>query len=64
MSLAAKHKVKGGELYLRVHEEGHLYVADFFTEDGTFVADWAAPKGNVTALEEFVAACEGYSFFL
>lgn len=59
-----KHKLKERGLYLRVHEEKHLYVADFFKEDGTFVADWAAPKGSVTDLEEFVTGCEAYAFFL
>lgn len=61
-----KHKLKDRGLYLRVHEEKHLYVADFFSEDdGTFVADWAVlPKGTVTNVEEFVAACEAYAFFL
>jgi hypothetical protein len=56
--------VKERNLYLRVQEEERLYVADFFTEDGTFVADWAASKGDVTNLEELVAACEAYAFFL
>ena len=60
----AKYKVKERNLYLRVQEEERLYVADFFIEDGTFVADWAASKGDVTNLEDFVAACEAYAFFL
>jgi hypothetical protein len=40
----AKYKVKERNLCLRVQEEERRYVADFFTEDGTFVADWAASK--------------------
>jgi hypothetical protein len=34
-----KHKAKLCNLFIRVKEEGNRYIADFFTEDDTFVQD-------------------------
>jgi len=39
------------------------YIADFFTEDGTFVEAWAVTKDLVTR-EEFEGYCEIYAVIL
>jgi len=46
-------------LYFRVQEETQLYVADFFTEDGAFVATYAEEKDG---LEGFLLRCDMYAF--
>jgi hypothetical protein len=61
--LDGKHKAHACDLYFRVREEGHLYVADFYTEDGTFVADWAAEK-VATTQAEFVEMCHIFAAVL
>jgi hypothetical protein len=50
----------GLNLSLRVKEENHIYVGDFFTEDGTFVDSFAMAKGLLPP-EDFEVICEGWA---
>jgi hypothetical protein len=45
-----------------VSTEGNCYIADFFTEKGTFVSDWTVT--NDISLEDFERICEIYAIFL
>lgn len=52
--------IAGLNLYLRVHEENHIYIGDFFTEDGTFVDTFTMRKG-LLPLKEFATICEAWA---
>lgn len=55
-----KYKAKECDLYIRLQEEKTLYVADFFTKDGTFVDSWAVPRQEMN-FEDFQRACEAFA---
>lgn len=59
MSKSKKYKAVGCNLYFCVEEEAHVYVADFFTEDGTFVESLSGSR-DVVKYEDFFRYCQQY----